>query len=261
MKCINSEYAKEFYYKGNNTGVLLIHGFTGTPSEVRLLGEYLRDCGYTVKGILLKGHGTNLEDMRKCNYRDWIRGVVEGYKSLKQECDEVFAVGLSMGGLLSLYLARNYDVRGAAVLSTPIRIHGRVAALDFIEKNFRTYILRSPGNMDMNIISYDRSPLISVHNLFRLIRHVRASLGAIEKPVLIMQSYGDRTVSPLSANIIYNNIGSKDKSIIYLHKSGHLITCDSEKEQVFKEVYSFIKNKSAYKRDENKKEERCSSIG
>lgn len=260
MADMNSESAKEFYYKGNNTGVLLIHGFTGTPSEVRFLGEFLRDKGYTVKGILLKGHGTTPEDMRKCGYRDWIRGAVEGYKSLKQECDEVFAVGLSMGGLLSLYLARNYDVKGVAALSAPIRIHGRMAALSFIERQFKAHVLRNPVKKDINIISYDKSPLISVHNLFKLIRHIKADLPYIEKPVLIMQSYGDRTVSPMSANIIYNSIGSKDKSIIYLHKSGHVITCDNEKEQVFEEVYGFIKNKSAFKREEDNKE-RCSNVG
>ncbi len=260
MKSMDCEYAREFYFKGGNTGILLIHGFTGTPSEVRLLGEFLRDRGYTVKGILLKGHGTTLEDMRKCSYRDWIRGAVEGYKSLRQECDEVFAVGLSMGGLLSLYLAGNYDIRGAVTLSAPIRIHGRSAALDFIEKNFRTYILRSPVNKDINIISYDKSPLISVHNLFKLIRHVKKNLEYIEKPVLIMQSYGDRTVSPLSANIIYNNIGSRDKSIIYLHNCGHVITCDNEKERVFREVYNFIKTKSAFKREDNKDIERTRGV-
>jgi carboxylesterase len=258
---MNCELAKEFYFKGNSTGILLIHGFTGTPSEVRFIGEFLRDKGYTVMGILLKGHGTTPEDMKKCGYRDWIRGAVEGYKSLKQECDEVFAVGLSMGGLLSLYLARNYDVRGVATLSAPIRIHGRLAAFSFIERHFKTYILRNPEKKNINVISYDKSPIISVHNLFKLIRYVKANLKYIEKPVLVMQSYGDRTVSPMSANIIYNNIGSKDKSIIYLRNSGHVITCDKEKEQVFEEVYSFIKNKSAFKRETDNKEERCSSVG
>lgn len=261
MKDMNCELAKEFYYKGNNTGILLIHGFTGTPSEVRQLGDFLRDKGYTVKGILLKGHGTTPQDMKKCSYRDWIRSAVDGYKALKQECDEVFAVGLSMGGLLSLYLARNYDVRGVAALSAPIRIHGRLAALSYIEKQFNACILGNTEKKDINIISYDKSPLVSVRNLFKLIRHVKSNLQYIEKPVLVMQSYGDRTVSPMSANIIYNSVGSKDKSIIYLHKSGHIITCDNEKEQVFEEVYRFIKNKSAFKREAENMEKRCSSVG
>jgi len=258
---ISFENAKEFYYRGNSTGVLLIHGFSGTPSEVRALGEFLRKKGYTVKGILLKGHGTVPKDMKKYGYRDWISGAVEGYKALKQECEEVFAVGLSMGGLLSLYLARNYDIKGAAVLSTPIRIHGKTAALDFFKRNFKAHILGKTEKKDIDIISYDKSPLKSMRHLFRLIRYIRENLKYIEKPVLIMQSYRDRTVSPLSANIIYNNIGSGDKSIVYLHKSGHIITCDKEKERVFEEVYGFIKARSADKRENREEEERCDVVG
>lgn len=262
MNDMNSEFAKEFNFKGNSTGVLLIHGFTGTPSEVRHLGEYLRDKGYTVKGILLKGHGTTPEDMRKCSYRDWISSAVEGYKALKHECDEVFAVGLSMGGILSLYLARNYDVRGVASLSAPIRILGKSAAFSFIQRYFKAYIQNKPDKENINIISYEKSPVRSVYELFKLIGHVKSDLGKIDKPVLIIQSYGDETVDPVSANIIYNSIGSKDKSIIYLHKSGHIVTCDCEKEQVFAEVYGFIKSKSKFKGEENKilKEERYDSV-
>ena len=256
---INSKYAKEFYFRGNNTGVLLIHGFTGTPYEMRSLGEFLRDKGCTVRGILLKGHGTKPEDMKRCSYRDWIHGAVEGYRSLKQECDEVFAVGFSMGGLLSLYLARNYDIRGVVTLSAPIRIYSRAAALAFIERNLKNHMTGKTENREINVIGYERAPLISVHHLFKLIRYVKANLKHIRKPVLVMQSYGDRAVSPKSANIIYSSIGSKDKSIIYLHKSGHVITCDKEKEHVFTEVYDFIKNKSAFIREADRKEERCSS--
>lgn len=252
MSCISPESEKGFYYKGNNTGVLLIHGFTGTPSEVRLLGEFLRDKGYTVRGILLKGHGTTPEDMKRSNCRDWIHGAVEGYKSLKRDCDEVFAVGFSMGGLLSLYLARNYDIKGAAALSAPIRIQRSKAVFYYIKKIFMAHIISDKREIRTN--GYWRAPLISVYNLFKLIRYIKANLKHIEKPVLIVQSYEDKTVHPISANIIYNNLGSKDKSIIYLHKSGHVITCGNEKEQVFREVYNFIKTKSVLRREKNSNE-------
>ncbi|MGE5629754.1 MAG: alpha/beta hydrolase [Caulobacteraceae bacterium] len=259
---MTSEFAKDFYYKGSNTGILLIHSFTGTPSEVRYLGEYLRDKGYTVRGILLKGHGTTPEDMRRCSYRDWINSTVEGYKSLKQECDEVFAVGLSMGGLLSLYLARNYDIRGTAILSAPVKVRGRSALWAVTMKYFKRYVLKEPGKNELGIISYDKTPVKSIENLFKLISYIKANLRKIDKPILIMQSYNDKTVNPVSANIIYNSIGSRDKSIVYLHKSGHMITCDCEKEQVFKEVYNFINNKSRFKTVEEIKPEeaRCSNI-
>lgn len=252
MNNTRSECTEGFYFKGNNTGVLLIHGFTGTPSEMRLIGEFLRNKGYTVRGILLKGHGAAQLDMKKCSYRDWIHEAVSGYRLLKQECDEVFAVGFSMGGLLSLYLARNYDIKGVAALSTPIKILSRKAAMDFIRRNFNTYVMGMYDKIDINIKG--------VRHLFKLIRYVKSNLRQIKKPVLIMQSYGDRTVSPISANIIYNNIGSKDKSIVYLHKSGHIITCDKEKERVFEEVYDFIRSKSVFAGEEDRKGERCDSI-
>lgn len=252
MKTGNGEPVKEFNFVGNNTGVLLIHGFTGTPSEMRLLGEYLAKRGYTVKGILLKGHEAAPETIRICSYRDWIHDVVEGYKELKQNCDEVFAVGFSMGGLLALYLARNYDVRGAITLSAPIMIYGSKTAADYIRGRIIAHFPEIVYTKNTRVLNCKRPPMLSVHNLFRLIRYVRENLGYIEKPVLVMQSYGDRRVRPLSANIIYNNIASADKSIIYLHKSGHIITCDTEKEQVFKEIYSFIISRSAYKRETKK---------
>lgn len=244
MNDARRDFAREFYYKGNKTGILLIHGFTGTPSEMRLLGEYLKEKGYTVKGILLKGHGTTPEDMKKCSWRDWVDSAVKGYKMLKQECDEVFAVGLSMGGILSLYLARFYGIRGVVSLSSPIKIYGRSACMAFIKRRFRSYILRRRDKDDLNIISYYKVPVKSVYELFRLIRYVKANLRKIDKPILIMQSYKDKTVEPISANIIYKRIGSKDKSIVYLHESGHVITCDCEKERVFEEVNNFIKSKS-----------------
>ncbi len=249
MKAAISEPAREFNFKGNNTGVLLIHGFTGTPSEMRLLGEYLAKKGYTVKGILLKGHEAAPESVKICSYRDWIRGVVEGYKDLKQGCDEVFAVGFSMGGLLALYLARNFDVRGVITLSAPIRIYSSKTAADYIRGRIKAHFPEALYEKSARVLSCKRPPMLTFHNFFRLIGYVKENLRHIDKPVLIMQSYGDRRVRPLSANIIYNNIGSKDKSIIYLHKSGHIITCDTEKEQVFKEVYSFITSRSAYKRE------------
>lgn len=244
MNNIMNDNAKEFYFKGNGTGILLIHGFTGTPSEMRYLGEYLKGKGFTVRGVRLKGHGTSPEDMRKTNHRDWITSVVEGYKELKQECDEVFAVGLSMGGLLSLYLARNFDVKGVVSLSSPIKIRNRHAYYAFLVKYFKKYVRKYGKPRDPFIISYDRTPVRCIHSLFKLIRYIEANLDKIDKPVLIMQSYKDGTVNPVSADMIYRQIGSKDKSIIYLHESGHIITCDCEKDRVFEEVYNFIVNKS-----------------
>ncbi|MFZ5354699.1 MAG: alpha/beta hydrolase [Bacillota bacterium] len=248
---MNTDVTKEFYYKGNCTGVLLIHGFCGTPSEMRYIGEYLKERGFTVKGICIRGHGTSVADMKKTNYRDWINSAVEGYKALKQECDEVFVVGLSMGGLLGLYLARNFDVKGIVSMSAPIRIINRKSYLELARKCIKRRRFSITKDFvfkcsDKAVIGYDRAPLKSICNLFYLIRYVKQNLYAIRKPLLVLQSYGDRVVNPVSANIIYRKTNSEDKSIVYLHNSGHVITCDCEKELVFEEVYRFIKSRSKH---------------
>ncbi len=242
-----NELTKSFYHKGNSIGILLIHGFCSTPAEMRELGDFLKDKGYTVKAILLKGHGSTIADMKKTNYRDWIKSAVEGYKTLKYECDQVFAVGLSMGGLLSLYLARNFDVKGVISLSTPIKVLNRRNYIDFTKSYFSKRKNRIKELKDMmykcnsnTIIGYDKAPLISIYNLFRLIRYIKNNLTRINKPILIMQSYRDRIVNPISANIIYKRIASTDKSIVYLHRSGHIVTSDCDKERVFSEVDKFI---------------------
>ena len=245
LKLSDNVRTKEFFYRGNRTGVLLIHGFTGTPSEMRYLGDYLGDQGFTVKGILLKGHGTSFEDMSQSNHRDWIRSAVEGYQSLKKECDEVFVVGFSMGGILALYLARNFDIQGVACLATPILIGNKRAYARHVQKLILSFVSKERvKGKDPSIIGYTRAPAKCILSLFNIISYIKQQLPYIYKPILIMQSYGDGTVNPRSANIIYRRIGSEDKSIIYLHESDHVITCDCEKERVFKEVESFIRSKS-----------------
>jgi len=237
------ENAKEFFYPGSKTGILLIHGFTGSPSEMRYLGEYLKDKGFTVNGVLLKGHGTTIQDMNKTSYKDWIKSAEQGYLKLIDECDEIFVVGFSMGGALALHLAQKYDIKGIISLSTPIRILNRQYYIAMLVKYFKFIIGKQQKivkQKDPFIISYDKTPIKCMVSLMQLINLVKADLHKIEKPILIMQSYGDGTVHPSSANFIYNRIASIDKSIIFLHNSGHVITCDIEKEQVFDEVHSFI---------------------
>lgn len=243
------ENAREFFFEGGSTGILLIHGFTGSPSEMRYLGEYLREKGFTVKGILLKGHGTSIADMKKTNHRDWMTSAEQGYTELSACCDEIFVVGFSMGGALALHLANKYDIKGIVSLSTPIRILNRQYYIAMMIKYLKFAVGKQAQivkQRDPFIISYDKTPLRCIISLLQLINIVKANLHKIDKPILIMQSYGDGTVHPSSANFIYKRIGSTDKSIIFLHKSGHMITCDSEKEQVFEEVHSFISKRCSF---------------
>src|SRR4030042_6331366 len=96
------ETAEPFLSLGDETGILLVHGFTGTPKEMRSMGEFFADQGKTVLGIRLPGHATQPEDMRGKRWQDWVQAVEDGYHLLRCAGRQVFVMGLSMGGILTL---------------------------------------------------------------------------------------------------------------------------------------------------------------
>src|SRR5438067_848466 len=104
--------AEPFYYKGDRVGCLLIHGFTGTPNELRWLGEQLAGDGRTVLGVRLAGHGTSEADMNHTRWSDWYQSALDGYRQLRAECERVIVGGLSMRGMLSALLAARRAHRG-----------------------------------------------------------------------------------------------------------------------------------------------------
>src|SRR5574341_761312 len=97
--------AEPFFYRGGPIGALLIHGFTGSPKEMSLLGEALAAEGHTVLGVRLPQHGTTVTDMFHASWRDWYNGAADGYHILRAQCESVFAMGLSMGGAIALKLS------------------------------------------------------------------------------------------------------------------------------------------------------------
>jgi carboxylesterase len=105
--------AEPFFFKGNHIGILISHGFIGTPQSIRFLGEYIASQGYTVYGPRLKGHGTHYKDIEKCKYQDWIQSLEDGYRFLQQQCRDIFIIGQSMGGTLTIDLVSKYpDIQG-----------------------------------------------------------------------------------------------------------------------------------------------------
>ncbi|SDF80775.1 alpha/beta hydrolase [Sporomusa acidovorans] len=236
--------AEPFYLPGGKTGILLVHGFTGAPSEMRLAGEYLNHLGYTIFAPRLSGHGTTPEDMAKTIWPHWYSSVEDGYHVLRSSCSNIAAVGLSMGGLLVLKLASEYPVSKLAVLSAPIYIANKRLPLLPFYRVFTNYVAkkrkRLPNVAEQYSINYERTPLNSLNSLLKLIRHVDALLPFITVPTLVVQSKKEHTVEPVSAQYIYNKLGSTDKKLLWLQKSGHIVTLDTEREYVFQELGRFL---------------------
>lgn len=235
-----------FFYPAGETGLLLVHGFTGSPADLRPMGDYFRKRGISVHAPLLKGHGTRPEELAETTWIDWRESVLQAYDRLCREAGvrRVFAAGLSMGGLLVLDLARQRPLDGVISMCAPIWLRDRRAFLAPFLRFFMPYLPRKeekPPHIEKHLVPYDRMPLVSVGHLLRLIRHVRRRLSEITVPALVVQSEKDETIDPSSARYILNHLGSRDKELKSYANSSHIITLDREREQLFTDVENFIR--------------------
>lgn len=237
-----------FFLQGKyKIAILLIHGFTGSPAELRLLGGYLNDHGFTVYAPLLSGHGLTPEEMAKTNKDDWWKSVVEAYNLLLSKgYTDIIAVGLSMGGTLSLKLAMNKPLAAVVSMAAPIRVHNRFIGFSRWLKYVKAFQVKKKKDesIEQFLVSYDRTPVICAESLDRLIKEVRDSLDKVAIPILIMQGKKDETVRYESAEYIYNHVGSTTKELKWYEKSTHIMTLDQERDKVFADILKFIRGVS-----------------
>ncbi len=237
--------AEEFLLQGTNgKGVLLIHGYTGTPAEMRLLGNYLHGKGYTVLGVRLAGHGTTPEDLNETVWADWYAAAEAACKKLFSICKEVMVAGLSMGGLLAIKIAAEFPVSKAAFMSAPMYVFDKRLPLLKILRYFMKYITkrhRSYFTADKYNLSYDVMPTKPLVSLFELVKLCKKSiLAKITVPCIILQSTIEHTVKPCSAQYIFDHISSEVKQLAWFHNSGHILTLDVEREEVFAAIGKFF---------------------
>ena len=238
--------AEPFFLPGGKRGVLLIHGFTGLPAEMLLLGQYLNKRGYTVLGVRLAGHATTVEDMSHMTGEDWMDSVRDGYALLSGICEDISAVGHSMGGLLALRLAAEKPLERLVTLAAPAIIHPAWGAekLPPREECVGQYVPKARRNLK-NVPeavnrTYRKMPLLCVHELFAVMEAAKKCMEKIELPILIVHSYGDHTADPRSADYIYEHVKSSEKEIFWLEKAGHLLPLEPERELVFARTAAFL---------------------
>ena len=240
--------AEPFYFPGNSTGCLLIHGFTGTPAEMRPLGDFLAEKGYSVLGIRLSGHGTKMADIQRSHWQDWSGSVLDGWYLLQSSTDKIILMGLSMGGILAYYHASFLPIQGVVSLSTPYQLEPdpRLALLPFLSGIF-PYLKKGESdwhNPDAakDHISYEKFPTRAIVQLTLLLQEMRNSLPNVTVPALLMHAKGDLVIGPENMSRIYQELGTaeENKEMVLLENSGHVVTRDSDKMIVFNKVLSFI---------------------
>jgi len=240
--------AEPFYFPGNSTGCLLIHGFTGTPKEMRPLGDFLVEKGYSVLGIRLSGHGTKMADIQRSHWQDWSGSVLDGWHLLQSSTDKVILMGLSMGGILGLYHASFLPVQGIVCMSTPYQLG---SALELALLPFLTgiYPFKKKGESDWHDpnaakdhIAYEKFPTRAIVQLTHLIQAMRDSLPKVTAPALLMHAKGDLVVAPENMRRIYQELGTaeENKEMVLLENSGHVVTRDSDKMTLFNNILSFV---------------------
>ena len=227
-------------------GVLLIHGYTGSPAEMRLIAEYLNGRGLRISAPLLPGHGTVPADLNRVAWSDWTGSVERALAALREQCSAVFVAGLSMGALLTLYLAgKNPTLPGGIVYSPALIVTNRLVHLVPLGKYLISMFPKRKAHFTdpmarSRIWSYDLYPTFGAHETGKLIREVKRLLPQVVSPLLIVHSWLDRDIRPESARFVYDRVGSKDKELRMLNNSGHALTVDSEWERVAEVTYQFI---------------------
>lgn len=238
------EGAEQYFWHNGEKGVLLIHGYTGSPAELKLLGEYLNKNGYSVFGVRLPGHGTSPEELNNTSWPMWYEAVKKAYDELSESCSEISVIGLSMGGLLSMKLAAELPVKKAVFLAAPIYVYDKRAHLVRFAKFFKKWVKKKSRNYRVDKkynIAYDVMPLKALDSLMKLIDHcVSKVLPAITVPCLIMQSKQEHTVRPESAELIYEKIPAKDKKLVWVENGGHILTLGDNRDEVFENILSFL---------------------
>jgi len=235
----------------NGKGVLLVHGWSSTAYEVRRLGKYLNENGYTVLGLMLSGHGTVPKDLENVTAQDWITDVEKGYGKLKETCDQVYVAGTSIGASIALILAeQEKEMAGLVLMATPHKLrHEKIGvvlvklALYLNPKQYRTkFYPPTFGSAESitRMISYQSYPVASVLEVFELVRRARKNLGSISQPCLLLQSTHDHMVAKDSMEKIYKKISSKKKKKIYIQKAYHTFIPDIKNEHVFKDILNFL---------------------
>ncbi|MHC1741052.1 MAG: alpha/beta hydrolase [Anaerolineaceae bacterium] len=216
-----------FTLSAGRTGILLLHGFTATTVEVRPMANFLHDFGYSVSGPLLPGHGHTPEELNKVSWKDWLKCADDSFLSLQSNCEKVFVLGESMGGLLALMLSINHPEIAGTMLFSPALIVPGLAAAEWLWP-LKSYIWKKHIDETMEWKGFNVVPLHAAAQLLQLQRQVKNKLQLVTRPTLIFQGKLDHSIDQTSSVKILEGISSEEKRLIWLEESSHCVLIDRQ---------------------------------
>ena len=231
---------------GDGTGVLVIHGFTGSPASVRPWAAELAAQGWTVRVPRLPGHGTRWQDMNLTTWQDWYAEVDAALADLRARCDRVFVMGLSMGGTLTLRLAEQHGAEIAGIVLVNPSIHTERIdrfALPLVQRFVASFpgISNDIAKPGQDEVAYDRLPLKAAYSLSQLWSVTKAGIASITQPVLLFRSLNDHVVEPSNAAYILANVSSADVTEVVLPDSYHVATLDHDAPLIVRDSIAFVR--------------------
>lgn len=220
----------------NDTACLLIHGVAGGRYQVKRLEEYLNNKGIHAESITVKGHEASRKELSDSKYYEWLADANQKYLNLAEQYRRVIVIGFSMGGLLTLNLAKRHKPTGFVLVNCPIYCVDipnvcRKVARDFKERDFKNI---------RRYFSADNIPLKTLGELKKLLEHTKRQLMEIDAPALVLQCKDDDVVVPKSAAYIFDHIASEQKKLKHYEMGGHHIFTENENAEIYADVEDFV---------------------
>lgn len=227
-------------------GVLLLHGFTGSPASMRPWGEALAEQGWSVRVPRLPGHGTRWQDMNITTWEDWYSEAERNLRELSERCGRVFVCGLSMGGALTLRLAEEHgdEIAGIVLVNPAVHTERKDKHLLPVVKHLVGSFpgisndIAKPG---MDEVAYDRTPLKAAHSMMNMWSVVRDDIALVRQPLLLFRSAQDNVVEASNAEWILTHVASSDTEGVVLPNSYHVATLDYDAQAITDGSVQFIK--------------------
>ena len=239
--------AEPFELAGTDAGVLLMHGFSGSCSEIRALGRTLNEAGYGVLAPALAGHGTSPNDLLNIRPEDFFASADAAYHEVRKRYSRVYVVGLSLGGTLGLHLATRYPLEGVVTISAPVFMSRLVSLSVPVAKRFmpERNVISNYSAWRGEVVGYRTTPISSIGVFMDVLAAVKGELPEVTVPMLVIHSTGDQTVPVANAPYIASRVASAEKAVRVYAGGRHLLTLPPYLEMVQTDVVRFLHSREA----------------